>query len=103
VSATSLPERKRTRRSPAAAQAPAGGTRRQKIWRDLALIGIAPLLLYLLASLVTFSPADPGWSHSGSVTAPLHNIGGIVGAWIADVLLYLCGLRRRSCCRSCSG
>jgi len=91
VSATSLPERKRTRRSPAAAQAPAGGTRRQKIWRDLALIGIAPLLLYLLASLVTFSPADPGWSHSGSVTAPLHNIGGIVGAWIADVLLYLCG------------
>ena len=66
-------------------------SRRQKLWRDLALIGIAPLLLYLLASLLTFSPADPGWSHSGSVTAPLHNFGGIVGAWIADVLLYLCG------------
>jgi len=91
VSATPLQERKRTRRTPAAAQATAGGSRRQKIWRDLALIAIAPLLLYLLASLVTFSPDDPGWSHSGSVTAPLHNIGGIVGAWIADVLLYLCG------------
>ncbi|MGD6066198.1 DNA translocase FtsK 4TM domain-containing protein, partial [Xanthomonas citri pv. citri] len=33
----------------------------------------------------------PGWSHSGSITAPLHNLGGRVGAWIADVLLYLCG------------
>lgn len=59
--------------------------------RDISLIVIAPLLLYLLASLVTFSPSDPGWSHSGSITAPLHNLGGRVGAWIADVLLYLCG------------
>ena len=59
--------------------------------RDIALIAIAPLLLYLLASLVTYSPHDPGWSHSGSVTAPLHNVGGTVGAWLADVLLYLCG------------
>ncbi|QCW26224.1 cell division protein FtsK [Lysobacter enzymogenes] len=59
--------------------------------RDISLIVIAPLLLYLLASLFTFSPTDPGWSHSGSITAPLHNLGGRVGAWIADVLLYLCG------------
>ncbi len=59
--------------------------------RDVALILIAPLLLYLLASLVTFSPTDPGWSHSGSVTAPLNNVGGRVGAWLADVLLYLTG------------
>jgi len=59
--------------------------------RDIALILIAPLLLYLLASLVTFSPQDPGWSHSGSITAPLNNVGGRVGAWLADVLLYLCG------------
>ena len=59
--------------------------------RDIALILIAPLLLYLLASLVTFSPQDPGWSHSGSITAPLGNVGGRVGAWLADVLLYLCG------------
>ncbi|HEY1142228.1 MAG TPA: DNA translocase FtsK 4TM domain-containing protein, partial [Lysobacter sp.] len=65
--------------------------RRQRLVRDIALILIAPLLLYLLASLITFSPQDPGWSHSGSVTAPLHNVGGRVGAWTADVLLYLCG------------
>ncbi|HOZ24616.1 MAG TPA: DNA translocase FtsK 4TM domain-containing protein [Thermomonas sp.] len=65
--------------------------RRQRLWRDLALIAVAPLLLFLLASLVTYSPADPGWSHSGSITAPLHNACGRVGAWIADVLLYLTG------------
>jgi S-DNA-T family DNA segregation ATPase FtsK/SpoIIIE len=65
--------------------------RRQRLMRDIALIVIAPLLLYLLASLMTFSPSDPGWSHSGSITAPLHNVGGRVGAWTADVLLYLCG------------
>ena len=47
--------------------------RRQRLMRDIALILIAPLLLYLMASLFTFSPTDPGWSHSGSVTAPLHN------------------------------
>ncbi len=65
--------------------------RRQRLMRDIALILIAPLLLYLLASLVTFSPNDPGWSHSGSITAPLNNVGGRVGAWLADVLLYLTG------------
>ncbi len=74
-----------------ATQKAAPNPRRQRLWRDIALILIAPVLFYLLASLVTFSPADPGWSHSGSVTAPLHNVGGRVGAWLADVLLYLTG------------
>jgi len=64
---------------------------RQRLVRDIALIMIAPFLLYLLVCLFTFSPQDPGWSHSGSVTAPLENAGGRVGAWLADVLLYLCG------------
>ncbi|WP_407351574.1 DNA translocase FtsK [Luteimonas sp. R10] len=74
-----------------AKQAAAPNPRRQRLWRDIALILIAPLLLYLLASLVTFSPEDPGWSRSGSVTAPLNNVGGPVGAWLADVLLHLFG------------
>ncbi|WP_242006749.1 DNA translocase FtsK [Aerolutibacter ruishenii] len=65
--------------------------RRQRLMRDIALIIIAPLLVYLLVSLVTYSPQDPGWSQSGSVTAPLHNLGGKVGALLADVLLNLTG------------
>src|SRR6185436_20007000 len=35
--------------------------------------------------------ADPGWSHSASVEV-VHNSAGRVGAWIADVMLYLFGL-----------
>ncbi|NZA27939.1 DNA translocase FtsK 4TM domain-containing protein [Luteimonas sp. SJ-92] len=85
-----LQERSKRQRG-TAKQAAAPNPRRQRLWRDIALILIAPLLLYLLASLVTFSPDDPGWSRSGSVTAPLNNVGGPVGAWLADVLLHLCG------------
>ncbi|MEJ7807697.1 MAG: DNA translocase FtsK 4TM domain-containing protein, partial [Telluria sp.] len=90
--ARSLSERSRKQRVATPKAAPsAPNPRRQRLMRDIALILIAPLLLYLMASLVWFSPQDPGWSHSGSVTAPLHNIGGQVGAWLADVLIYLCG------------
>ncbi|AXI83921.1 cell division protein FtsK [Xylella taiwanensis] len=63
--------------------------KRQKLWRDLALIMIAPILLYLMASLFTYSKDDPAWSQSGSVI--VHNVGGRAGAWIADVLFQLCG------------
>ncbi|WP_024890336.1 DNA translocase FtsK [Luteimonas huabeiensis] len=82
---------KRPRGGAGAAEPSAPNPRRQRLWRDIAMILIAPLLLYLFASLLTFSPEDPGWSRSGSVTAPLHNVGGPVGAWIADVLLHLFG------------
>ena len=85
------PTASRKKAKPAETEKRPPSPRRQRLMRDIVLIVIAPLLLYLLASLVTFSPADPGWSHSGSITAPLHNVGGRVGAWIADVLLYLCG------------
>ena len=80
---------KQKRREPAEAAKP--NPRRQRLMRDIAMIVIAPFLLYLLVTLYTFSPSDPGWSHSGSVTAPLNNAGGRVGAFLADVLLYLCG------------
>ncbi|WP_394697178.1 DNA translocase FtsK [Pseudoxanthomonas japonensis] len=72
-------------------QASPPNPRRQRLWRDLALIAIAPLLLYLLASLFTFSPSDPSWSQSGSLTAPVHNMGGLAGAYLADLLLWLFG------------
>ena len=75
----------------AAAAAPVENPRRQRLWRDLGLIAIAPALLYLVASLFTYSASDPGWSHTGSVVAPIHNMGGRVGAWVADVLLQLFG------------
>ena len=47
--------------------------------------------LYLALILVTFDRGDPGWSHSVAVDR-VHNAGGRLGAWIADVMLYLFGL-----------
>ena len=89
--ARELSDRSSKLRRAAVAEAPKSSPGRQRLVRDIALIMIAPFLLYLLVCLFTFSPQDPGWSHSGSVTAPLQNAGGRVGAWLADVLLYLSG------------
>ena len=68
-----------------------GNPRQQRLWRDLALIVIAPVLLYLLACLFTYSPTDPGWDRESSLLAPVHNIGGLAGAWLASFLLFLTG------------
>ncbi|MGH8705129.1 MAG: DNA translocase FtsK [Burkholderiales bacterium] len=54
----------------------------------LALIAAAA---YLLLILLTFNKSDPGWSHSATA-AITHNAGGRIGAWLADVLLYLFGI-----------
>ncbi|MEK7231301.1 MAG: DNA translocase FtsK 4TM domain-containing protein, partial [Pseudomonadota bacterium] len=59
---------------------------RESWW--LALVALA---LYLALILLTFDKSDPGWSHSASVER-IVNSGGRVGAWFADVLLYLFGL-----------
>ncbi|MHC9086245.1 DNA translocase FtsK [Luteimonas sp. RIT-PG2_3] len=92
--ARAIPERSKRQRSNAAAEtaASAPNPRRQRLVRDILLIVIAPFLLYLLVCLATHSAEDPGWStSSGSLTAPLQNAGGPIGAWLADVLLSLTG------------
>ena len=48
----------------------------------------AGLLLALI--LLTYDRADPGWSNAGP-PREIHNAGGRVGAWLADLLLYLFG------------
>ena len=48
----------------------------------------AGLLLALI--LLTYDRADPGWSNAGP-PREIHNAGGRVGAWVADLLLYLFG------------
>ncbi len=91
--ATPNPARRtrKTRSPDASARATVPNPRRQRVMRDVLMIAIAPLLLYLLAILVTYSPEDPGWSRAGSVTGQLHNVGGLVGAKLADALVSLCG------------
>jgi len=55
--------------------------------REAALILALALAGYLLLSLWTYQPTDPGWSTTG-MNDIVANRGGIVGAWLADILLY---------------
>jgi S-DNA-T family DNA segregation ATPase FtsK/SpoIIIE len=47
--------------------------------------------LYIGLILFGYSKADPGWSHAVQVER-IANPGGRVGAWLADLLLYLFGV-----------
>ncbi len=59
---------------------------REAWWLGLVLLG-----LYLAVILFTYNQQDPSWSHMASEHAAISNAGGSVGAWVADMLLYLFG------------
>ena len=52
---------------------------------------LGALALYLLLVFATYRRDDPAWSHSATGEVA-HNAGGVVGAWLADLFLYLFGL-----------
>ncbi|MDP4908134.1 MAG: DNA translocase FtsK 4TM domain-containing protein [Burkholderiaceae bacterium] len=76
-----------TRNGPSAMQ-----TRILSILREARWIVFAGLAAWLTLILATWDGSDPGWSHSfGRDAATLHNRGGLIGAYISDILLYLFG------------
>ena len=58
--------------------------------REGALFILGTLAIYLLVSLASYLPSDPGWSYAGT-GSEINNAGGVVGALIADILFYLFG------------
>ena len=54
------------------------------------VIGVG-LLAFLFISLLSYNPADPAWSHVGS-SSDISNVGGRLGAWVADILRAFFGL-----------
>ena len=58
--------------------------------REGAFIGISAACGYLLLALITYSTRDPGWSATGAGEG-IANLGGITGAWMADVFFSLVG------------
>ncbi len=58
--------------------------------RESALLLFGMLALILLTALATYDPHDPGFSFTGEA-ARVNNAIGPVGAWFADVLLFLFG------------
>jgi S-DNA-T family DNA segregation ATPase FtsK/SpoIIIE len=59
--------------------------------REAKWLVLVALAAYLLLILATYHRTDPAWSHSAT-QAVIQNAGGRLGAWLADVLLYLFGL-----------
>jgi S-DNA-T family DNA segregation ATPase FtsK/SpoIIIE len=79
------------RRSAAVAAPPPLSPRFTRLVRESWWLLIVAAFLWLALILATYSRADPGWSYSGT-GAPIANKGGVAGAWLADLLLYLFGL-----------
>jgi S-DNA-T family DNA segregation ATPase FtsK/SpoIIIE len=52
---------------------------------------VIAVLAFLGLVLATYHKTDPGWSFSGTGGA-IQNKGGFVGAWVADLMLYLFGV-----------
>jgi S-DNA-T family DNA segregation ATPase FtsK/SpoIIIE len=53
-------------------------------------LGFAVISVYLTLIFFTFSVQDPGWSHATSINRA-SNWGGLIGAWLADLFLYIFG------------
>ena len=62
-----------------------------RLVRESWLLLVAALLLFLALILGTYSRNDAAWSTTGNGD-PIVNVGGPVGAWASDLLLYLFGL-----------
>jgi S-DNA-T family DNA segregation ATPase FtsK/SpoIIIE len=62
----------------------------QRLMREGILIVYFLTGLFLLIALLTYSPADPGFTTTGSGDE-IYNAVGSYGAWLADFLLYLFG------------
>ncbi|MCH9770330.1 MAG: DNA translocase FtsK 4TM domain-containing protein [Gammaproteobacteria bacterium] len=61
----------------------------QRLREGLLLLTLA-LSVYLLLALVSYHRSDPSWSHIVSAKH-IANVGGRLGAWLADFFLYIFG------------
>ena len=55
------------------------------------LILIVLFAVWLMAALLSFNPSDPSWSQT-AWHEPIHNLGGMPGAWLADTLCFIFGV-----------
>ncbi len=62
----------------------------QGVTREGVVIALLAVCVFLLLALFSYSPVDPGWSHSGPDQS-VSNWMGRIGAWLSDVLYSLFG------------
>jgi len=58
--------------------------------KEGAVLALVALAVFMSTALISYHPADPGWTHTGREEGIL-NRGGIVGAWFADIAFHLFG------------
>ncbi|OWC72687.1 DNA translocase FtsK [Escherichia coli] len=58
---------------------------------EAVLILIVLFAVWLMAALLSFNPSDPSWSQT-AWHEPIHNLGGMPGAWLADTLFFIFGV-----------
>ena len=58
--------------------------------REAVLFILSAIAVLLLIALISYDAADPGWSHTAH-KSEVQNFGGKLGAWFADIFLYLFG------------
>ena len=72
-------------------QAPAPPSRLKRLLIEARWLVLIAFTLFFFAILYTYSKGDPGWSHAAQVEK-IGNVGGRIGAWLADALLFTFGL-----------
>lgn len=59
-------------------------------FREAIAIFFTVIAIYCIVALTGYIPDDPGWTHTGLNDNP-KNAAGLLGAWFADIALYLLG------------
>ena len=86
-----LSTEKKKQRSSAPTELANNNSRSKRLLAEGALIGWIALCSILLLALLSYSPDDPGWSHTGTRTE-ISNAVGLAGAWVADIFYALFGV-----------
>ncbi|UCG37790.1 MAG: DNA translocase FtsK 4TM domain-containing protein, partial [bacterium] len=60
-------------------------------WREIVGVALVALGLFMILALVSYSPLDASLNSTGTGTSPVRNMGGVVGAYLADLSIQSLG------------
>jgi S-DNA-T family DNA segregation ATPase FtsK/SpoIIIE len=60
--------------------------------REIAGVVLFALAVFLFLSVISYSPTDPSLSNYETSTSRISNVGGIIGSYLADILIRFLGL-----------
>ena len=89
-SPTRRPTQKRNKPTAVAKPGPRLAIGDRRGLREGGLFIVGAIAIYLAISLLSYDATDPGWL-GGHTGGPIHNAGGLVGAWFASTALLVCG------------